>query len=163
MKRWSRTEKKDIQVPQPKLISEYNKYMGGVYKMDWNVQKYRIRIRGKKWYFPLLTNAIDVTLVNAHALYCISNDKIPLLDFRRMVARGYLSLSSELSDAKKDGRNSFTKASINRVPTVIRTSGDHYIKRTENGKQRKCAVCKTNARKQCGKCNVGLHVDCFEH
>ncbi|XP_035219673.1 piggyBac transposable element-derived protein 3-like [Stegodyphus dumicola] len=122
VKRWSRTEKKDIQVPQPKLISEYNKYVGGVDKMDWNVQKYRIRIRRKKWHFALLTNAIDVTLINDHALYCISNDKISLLDFRRMVARGYLALSLELSDAKKGGRNSFTKASINRVPTAIRTS-----------------------------------------
>ncbi|XP_035207658.1 piggyBac transposable element-derived protein 2-like [Stegodyphus dumicola] len=101
-------------------------------------------------------------MVNHHALYCISNDKIPWLEFRRMVARGYLALSSELSDAKKGGRTSFTKASITRVPTVIRTSGNHYIERTENGKQRKCSVCKTNARKQCGKCNIGLHEDCFE-
>lgn len=43
--RYSRTEKKDVRVPQPKLISEYNK--GGVDKLDWNVQKYRIKIGGK--------------------------------------------------------------------------------------------------------------------
>ncbi|XP_035234296.1 cytochrome b2, mitochondrial-like, partial [Stegodyphus dumicola] len=55
-------------------------------------------------------------------------------DFRRMVARGYLALSSEFSDAKKGG--SVTKASVNRIPTLIRTSGNQYIERTENGKQR---------------------------
>ena len=44
--------KKDIQVPQPKLIAEYNGNMGGVDKMDWNVQKYRIRVRGKKMVLP---------------------------------------------------------------------------------------------------------------
>ncbi|XP_035215200.1 piggyBac transposable element-derived protein 3-like [Stegodyphus dumicola] len=54
MKRWSRTEKTDIQVPQTKLISEYNKYMGGVDKRDWNVQKYRIRIRGGNGIFLFL-------------------------------------------------------------------------------------------------------------
>ncbi|KAG8234292.1 hypothetical protein J437_LFUL015017 [Ladona fulva] len=34
LKRWSRTEKKDVLVPQPRLITEYNTHMGGVDKMD---------------------------------------------------------------------------------------------------------------------------------
>ncbi|XP_035208500.1 piggyBac transposable element-derived protein 2-like [Stegodyphus dumicola] len=97
MKRWSRTEKTDI-----------------------HVQKIQNQNKGEaKWSKTFLKNAIDITLVNAPALYCISNDKITLLDFRRMVARGYLALSSELSDGKKDGRNSFTKASINCVPLLL--------------------------------------------
>lgn len=161
VKRWSRTEKKDILVSQPKLITEYNTHMGGVDKMDWNVQKYRIRIRGKKWYFPLLTNAIDVSVVNAHVLYCLTNGTIPLLDFRRIISRAYLALSSELSDPKKAGRKSFTKSSKKRVSEDIRTSGNHHLERTEEGKQRKCAVCKTNVRRQCHQCDVGLHVECF--
>ncbi|XP_028656905.1 piggyBac transposable element-derived protein 3-like [Erpetoichthys calabaricus] len=160
--RWSRKNKREIQVPQPKLITEYNRHMGGVDKMDRNVQKYRIKVRGKKWYFPLLTNAIDVALVNSHALYCLANGAIPLLDFRTYVARAYLALSSRISDPKKAGRKSFSKPAKSHVPVDIRTSGTgHYIECTEMGKQRKCAVCKTNARKQCCKCNVELHVECF--
>ncbi|XP_035215775.1 piggyBac transposable element-derived protein 3-like [Stegodyphus dumicola] len=54
VKPWSRTEKKDIQVPQPKLISEYNKYMGGVDKMDWNVQKYKNQNKGENGVFLCL-------------------------------------------------------------------------------------------------------------
>ena len=86
VKRFNRAHKKDIQVPQPKLIAEYNGNMGSVDKMDWNVQKYRIRVRGKKWYFPLVTNAVDVALVNAHAIYYLAHGTIPLLDYRRTVA-----------------------------------------------------------------------------
>ena len=52
--------------------------MGGVDKLDWNIQKYRIRIRGKKWYFPIFTNAVDMALVNAHTVYSIGNEKMPL-------------------------------------------------------------------------------------
>ena len=136
--------------------------MGGVDNMDWSVLTYRIKIRGKKWYFLLLTNAIDVALVNAHALYCLANGAVPLLGFRRMVARAYLALSSKLSDPKKSGRKSFPKSLVRHVPVDIRTSAEgHFIERTEMEKQQKCAICKTNVRKQCCKCNVGLHVECF--
>ena len=162
VKRFSRAHKKDIQVPQPKLIAEYNGNMGGVDKMDWNVQKYRIRVRGKKWYFPLVINAVDVALVNAHAIYCLANGTIPPLDCRRTVAGAYLATSSPYSDPKKAGRLSLAGASSSRIPLDVRAAGNHYIGRTEEGKQRKCAVCKKNARKQCSVCNVGLHEECFQ-
>lgn len=48
-------KKKNIQVPQPNLVKIYNKHMGGVDRMDQNVAKYRISIRGKKWYSSLVT------------------------------------------------------------------------------------------------------------
>ena len=31
--------------------------------------------QAKKWYFLLLTNMIDMTVVNAHVLYCMANKK----------------------------------------------------------------------------------------
>lgn len=134
--------------------------MGGVDKLDWNVQKYRIKIRGKKWYFPIFTNAVDVSLVNAHTIYCIANGKMPLLNFRREVARFYLNLHS-VSDPKNCGRPSYSVSSQKRVPEDVRKNPQgHYLERTLDGKQRKCAVCKKNVRKQCVKCDVGLHVEC---
>lgn len=160
--RYSRTDKKPATVPQPKCISDYNKYMGGVDKLDWLVNKYRIKIRGKKWYFPIITNLIDVIAVNAHVLYEKANWKIPFLDFKRAIARTYLATPS-ISDPKRFGRPSLRKLSSKRVPEDIRKSRDgHFIERTEGGKQRKCAVCKKNARKQCQKCNVGIHVNCMQ-
>lgn len=87
--RWSSERKERVKVYQPKCIATYNKWMGGVDRMDWSINKNRIRIRGKKWYFPLFTNLIDTTLVNAHVLYILANEKIPLLDFRRNIARAY--------------------------------------------------------------------------
>ena len=134
-KRWNRAEKKYKQITQPRLITAYNKHMGGVDKMDLSVQKHRIKIRGKKWYFPLLTNAVDVALVNAHVPYCLANGAVPQLGFRRMVARAYLALSSKLSDPKKSGRKSFPKSLVRHVPVDIKTSAEgHFVERTEMGK-----------------------------
>ncbi|XP_042208007.1 piggyBac transposable element-derived protein 2-like, partial [Homarus americanus] len=47
-KRWSTSHGKEIFVPQPFLISQYNKYMGGVDHLDWLIQRYRISVRSKK-------------------------------------------------------------------------------------------------------------------
>ena len=75
--------------------------MEKVDKLDWLVNKYRVKIRGKKWYFRLFTNMIHVTVVNAHVLFCLVNELIPPSDFRKLIVRIYLRKSS-ISDSKKD-------------------------------------------------------------
>lgn len=47
VKRYDRKERKDISLPQPNMIAQYNKYMGGVDLHDNAVANYRISIRGK--------------------------------------------------------------------------------------------------------------------
>jgi len=44
-KRYSRAEKKNIVIPQPYCISQYNKGMGGSDRMDQDVRRYKIGIR----------------------------------------------------------------------------------------------------------------------
>ncbi|XP_017795699.1 PREDICTED: piggyBac transposable element-derived protein 3-like [Habropoda laboriosa] len=147
--RWSKSEKKQIKIDQPYCISNYNKFMGGIDKLDWNVNKYRIKIRGKKWYFPIFTSIIDTTVVNAYVLYCHANKVMPLLEFRRNIARAYLQRASP-SNPKNRGRPSLQKQASKRVPESVRTDPiGHYLERTLEGKQRKCAVCKT----MWGKCH----------
>ena len=48
--RQSRKEKKRIFIQQPRLIHEYNCYMGGVCRADENNSLYRVYFRGKKWF-----------------------------------------------------------------------------------------------------------------
>ncbi len=44
-------------VKQPMLISKYNNGMGGVDLLDRLLSQYRPTVRGKKWWWPLFTNA----------------------------------------------------------------------------------------------------------
>ncbi|GBN48553.1 hypothetical protein AVEN_233103-1 [Araneus ventricosus] len=74
-KRWSRTAKKQVLIPKPDAIANYNKNMGGVDKLVWKIQKYRTKIRGKKWYFPIHGIGENRNQVNAHTIYCIANRK----------------------------------------------------------------------------------------
>ncbi|XP_046998923.1 piggyBac transposable element-derived protein 3-like [Schistocerca americana] len=112
VKRWSKAEDKEVQDPQQRMISECNNHIGGVDKLHWNLQKSRVRIRGKKWYLPLFTNILDVALISEHIIYCLSNENIPLLQIRRMVAREYFVQSSAASDPKRAGRPSYQKSTF---------------------------------------------------
>lgn len=49
--RYSVQEKRRTDINQPFLISQYNKYMGGVDLLDNNISNHRINIRGKKGIF----------------------------------------------------------------------------------------------------------------
>ncbi|KRX24551.1 PiggyBac transposable element-derived protein 3 [Trichinella nelsoni] len=52
-------------VKQPHLIQAYNSGMGGVDLLDSLVAVHRPTIRGKKWYWLLFANAINVATVAA--------------------------------------------------------------------------------------------------
>lgn len=68
-KRWSTAEKRRIEIPQPYLIGQYNKNMGGVDRMDQNIATYRISIRSRKWWWPLFAYMVDVAMQNAWLIY----------------------------------------------------------------------------------------------
>ena len=68
-KRFSRADRKVVNVTQPNLIAAYNANMGGVDLLDNFVAKYRIAVKGKKWWWPLFTNYVDVALCNAWRLH----------------------------------------------------------------------------------------------
>jgi len=68
-KRFSRAERKVVSVTQPNVVAAYNANMGGVDLLDSFVAKYRIAVKGKKWWWPLFTNYVDVALCNAWRLH----------------------------------------------------------------------------------------------
>ena len=53
----------------PYATHKYNKCMGGTEQQDQNVNKYRISIRTKKWWWALFSLGIDVAIQNSWLLY----------------------------------------------------------------------------------------------
>ena len=72
----------------------YNQGMGGVDLMDRMLASYRPSIRGKKWYWPLFTNALNMLVVAAWWIHCkIAESPMSHLDFRREIAIRLLKMS----------------------------------------------------------------------
>ena len=70
------TERGAKSVLMPDCVAKYNEGMLGVDLADWKIQKYRVGIKSKKWYFSIFTHALDVALVNAHAIYNLMHEKV---------------------------------------------------------------------------------------
>jgi DNA excision repair protein ERCC-6 len=78
---------KSDRVKQPMLISKYNHGMGGVDLLDRLLGEYRPSIRGKKWWWPLFTNALNLSVVAAWRMFRVLhiNSKLSHLDYRRTI------------------------------------------------------------------------------
>ena len=161
--RWSASENKHIMIPQPNIIHQYNRNMGGVDRCDQNVSQYRISIRSKKWWWPLFSWTIDMAVQNSWILFRFWKDgdqpQMDLLSFRRCIVQTLLSKfgSRRLCSGRPRGR---ILTGLKRVHTDIRYDHvDHY--QTPSKTQKRCALCGKNTRKLCNKCDVGLHDHCF--
>lgn len=160
-KRYSKLQKKHIEIQRPHMIAMYNKYMGGTDRMDQDIARYRIGVRGKKWYWPMLTWLIDAAVHNAWTLYKSSGRKISNFKFRRMLATTYLQRYGVLP--KRRGPQS-QKQQSNGFNNEIRFDGLlHLVEFTPEKRRRRCGYekCNSSVRTQCKKCNCGLCIGCF--
>lgn len=130
--------------------------------MDQNINKYRIGVRTKKWWWPLFAYIPDMVVQNAWILYRMTprhqNQPLDLLDFRRQIVQVYFMRFSQRDTIGRPlGR---VRALHQRVPDAVRRDRlDHFIRPIVT--QRRCAHCGRKSTRICQKCNVGLHDRCF--
>lgn len=108
--RYDRKEGEYVEVPQPRIIKEYNRHMGGVDLMDGLMGRYHIKAKTTNMFTLLFYHLIDMALTNAYILknrirFEMENDptidkstvppKIKLPDFRTMVAEGLVAWNSQ--------------------------------------------------------------------
>lgn len=165
VKRYSRAEKKIVNVNQPCAINNYNAHMGGTDRMDEDIARHRIGIHGKKWYWPLLTWLIDAAVNNSWILYKSSGRPITNLNFRREIVHTYLKRYG--TSPKAAGRKAISKHSTSRkrVSDDIRYDKlEHYVIEVPNKKRKRCAgeKCHSVVRTQCEKCELGICIRCFK-
>ena len=65
-----------VQVSQPNIKNEYNNGMGGVDLIDRALSDYRPFIKGKKWYWTLLVNALNISAVFTWRMHSLIHPEI---------------------------------------------------------------------------------------
>lgn len=150
--RFSREERKRIQLERPNAVACYNKYMGGTDRMDQNISYHRIGIRKKKWWWAIFTWLLDVSVQNAWLLQRRSGINVTQLQFRRNIAQHYcnsVALASVVNRAMKRAR----------LPEEDRFDGRDHV--PVKSQRRHCAYdyCNSQVRIKCQKCDVALCVD----
>ncbi len=165
-RRYCRVTKKDIAVPIPDMIRQYNSGMGGVDLLDNMVAVYRVPYRIKKWWFPIYTWSLSVSAVNAWRMRMkVTGKKEPFLDFLRELVIDMFTTHGTPPQFRRRPSS---------VSPDIRLDGlNHWICGTEVGnggyaKRRNCKQCTKEGRKDnktvfmCEKCAVPLHTNCFK-
>ena len=92
-KRWDRKEKEKVSADMLYVVHNYDISMEGTDRQDQDVNKYRISMRTKNWWWPLFSWRIDVTIHNVWLLFRASHPRWSLLEFRRYVLRCLLEIN----------------------------------------------------------------------
>ncbi|XP_070442910.1 piggyBac transposable element-derived protein 2 isoform X2 [Equus przewalskii] len=141
------------QVHQPSLVRLYQEKVGGVGRMDQNIAKYKVKIRGMKWYSSFIGYIIDAALNNAWQLHriCSHDAQVDLLAFRRYVACVYLESNADTSSQGRRSRRLETESRFDMI--------GHWI--VHQDKRTRCALCHSQTNTRCEKCQKGVHAKCF--
>lgn len=163
VRRFSQKEKKILQVPRPHAVGKYNSAMGGTDLMDENISRYRIALRGKKWWWCIFTWMVDATIQNAWIVYKKAGNQCTQLEFRRDIVETYLTKYKNPPKATGRPSSSLSSKSSHRVGDNIRYDNvGHLLAPTTNKKKIRCAgeSCSSIMRTICTKCNIGLCINC---
>ena len=91
--RYSKAEKKRVEITQPNVVAEYNYGMGGVDRFNQNIAAYMTTQRSKKWWWPVFRFCVDLAVQNAYQIYCLQargvSKKLDSLGFRRAIVEVY--------------------------------------------------------------------------
>lgn len=156
-----RSRNLQLTIPCPEMISSYNKYMGGVDLMDRFMSQYRVKVKGKKWWWPYFSNCIDLALSNAWCLHKrLALKSMPLLDFRRRVALDLLK--TPITTANPTGKSG-RPSKLGSIPQHVNER--HDIVKIGSDIRRRCRECGSHTYFKCGKCSINevivpLHLKC---
>ncbi len=164
-KRYNRAAKKYIEIPQPHIIQQYNRNMGGVDRFDQNNNHLRVAIGGKKWYWSVVTWLLDTAVHNIWQLHRKAGGEMSLLDFKRELVCTILRGAAATRSRHSSGSSS--SGPIGRRPgdgDIRYDKLSHFIVRQTATSRRKCAMegCMTKCVTWCEKCDRPICLDHFK-
>ncbi|RZF41578.1 hypothetical protein LSTR_LSTR000292 [Laodelphax striatellus] len=166
VKRFSREEKRKVDVTCPQIVKHYNCHMGGVDLADMLIALYRTNFRCHRWYLHIFSQMLDICVNNAWLLFKresslkLQPTKMTLKQFRFVL---YESITKK---ERRVGRPSNTdKENISKIKKPVaprpldevrKDRVDHFPVFVERGRCKFCTDGQTTV--QCEKCQQRL---CF--
>lgn len=138
--------------------------VGSVNKLDENLNRYRMSVQSKKWYWPILTWLVDVSINNAWQIRRSSGNNQTQLEFKRELATYYIKKYGVAGKGPGRPLSSKRSPSCNRVSDDIRYDRiDHLVITVPDKKKKSCVGegCLSIVRTMCKKCNLGSCIPCF--
>jgi hypothetical protein len=145
-------EKKIVEISCPKLVVSYNSHLRGVDLFDRFMSNFRIKVKGKKWWWRYFANCIDLAASNAWFITTVLKNSVTQLEFRRSIA---MSLMTTPMDKENIPNGHGHQPQLFYSEIRLRNTKHDIIKKRE---QQKNAV---PILQQLGSL-VALHPKCFQ-
>nr|XP_037877072.1 piggyBac transposable element-derived protein 3-like [Bombyx mori] len=176
VQRWNKNISAFTDVTAPKIIANYNRYMGGVDILDQSMEYYRTFMKTRKWTLKVILHFFDLALCNAWRLYklecaaaAIPNSKVmDLLEFRMQVADGLTNTPNRRRRISESDENAVENVVQNNNTRFKRTNQPSQAKKYDGydhlpcfesiDNPRACRMenCKSRSKIRCVKCDVYL-------
>ena len=150
---------------KPRVVDDYNAYMGFVDKADRMVNSYGIARRTWKWIKKLFFHLADMNILSAFLMRKSSGGKMTHKSFREVLVQNLIFLShgeNVTASGVSRGRPSPFASQLTRLEVK---HSQHW---PSKGKQRRCRLCSLKKQTRstlyfCSKWDVGLCIaNCFE-
>lgn len=183
VKRYDKPNKRYIDVDAPKVVTDYNRYMGGVDVLDQSMEYYRTFLKTRKWTLKVIIHFLDLAVVNCWRLYrCDSlsqgvpaNKIMDLLEFRYQIAESLINTPdrlmrepSPMSPEREPAAGIRRYQPANPPSLGKRYDGYNHLPTVDKLKSpRSCRLesCSSRTKTRCRKCDVYLCCtsdnDCF--
>ncbi|KAK9712108.1 hypothetical protein QE152_g25043 [Popillia japonica] len=113
--------------------------------MDENISRYRISMRGKKWWWCLFSWLLDACIQNAWQMHKKSGGVLPQLEFRREISKTYLKSYGVPPKAAGRTPTASTSVTLNRISDDLRyDQRNHLVVRVfgcSSSRQQKKTLC----------------------
>lgn len=138
-------------IRRPTVVTEYNKYMGGVDLSDHLIGTNSVHRKTKRWPITVFQHLLDIAMTNSFVLHkdqCASMQKKPMThqNFVEDLAASLLGVSLKNEPQKSPGNKHFP------IPT---RTGQPSSQRASMGR-RSCKLCHRSTPWMCASCGVGL-------
>lgn len=170
-KRFSRKEKRYVQIPVPRSVAVYNKHMGGVDLMASLVARYRNDIRNNRWYMIIFYDMLNVLVCNAWILWrWEGKERLDFLQFKSSVATALIQGgAAEISRRKRGHPSTQSPPSLKKratrfVPVERRFDGGRHFPVKIQASHPNCCRdgnCKRKTRYRCDRCDIPLCPGCM--
>jgi hypothetical protein len=185
VERWDKEKRCKVNIVAPQIISQYNKFMGGVDTLDMLVALHPIPFRSKRWYTRIVWRIFDLMIINAWIIMNThrhgnihdatgGHGSFRLFHFKLEIAKFLLqkpmlqplqldSLNSTSDENESDEENEpppkKIRESASSVTQLIRYDGfDHWPTFVSSINNTRCKNenCSGKTYWKCSKCNVHL-------
>jgi hypothetical protein len=174
-RRWDKKKKEYVEIDRPKVVEEYNKFMGGIDLLNMCTNMYKYHFRSRRWYIYILFHSLTIAMVNAWFLFRrrheeLGTDKKSVHPLKKFQSQCALSLTSCGKGKKRPrGRPSLdqvgappTKSNKQRyqaLPPDVQKDRVGHFPIYDKFRQR-CKLCPRRKAAfsyiKCEKCNVHL-------